>query len=154
MDENLTEDDPLLHNTKPLFENINYNFNYFRKVIILIDMSENLSTTDFKPNRQKFLFGKLEQFINNFFKNNFLSSIAIVKICDYFSQVVTPFLEDPAQLISLLNSNSQILGACSLFNGLNVKFLTNFLEMQRNFRERRQIFERDRFILLLAKFDR
>ena len=131
MDQTITDEDPKLSNTKPIFENINYNFNYFRKLIILIDMSENLNTTDFKPNRQIYLFDKLEAFIKNFFKSNFLSYITIIKISDYIAQIISPFLEDSSQLISNLHNNSQILGACSLMNGLNVTTFFN-QEMQGN----------------------
>ncbi len=118
-----SDEDPLLINTKPLFENINYNLNYFRKLIILIDMSEMLNSTDFKPNRQKYLFDKLGVFISNFFNNNFISYISIIQISDYIAQIISPFQEDPDQLISLLNSKCEVLGMCSLQNGLNV-FIT------------------------------
>lgn len=114
------DEDPLFINTKPLFDNINYNMNYFRKLIILVDMSETLNSTDFKPNRQKYLFDKLEGFIVNFFKNNFISYISIIQITDYIAHIVSPFLEDSSQLINLLNSKSEVLGLCSLQNGLNV----------------------------------
>jgi len=102
-----SDEDPLLINTKPLFENINYNLNYFRKLIILIDMSEMLNSTDFKPNRQKYLFDKLGVFISNFFNNNSISYISIIQISDYIAQIVSSFQEDPDQLISLLNSKCE-----------------------------------------------
>jgi hypothetical protein len=121
MSENLTEFDQVMRNVKPFYENINSNYNYFRKLIILVDMSEGLAiATDFKPNRQKFLFSKLESFIQNFFKNNYLSYISIITVKDYVAHVISPFSEDPAMLIQMLQAQNSLLGSISLNNGLSV----------------------------------
>lgn len=73
---------------------INYNFNFLRNLIIIIDLSEYTNKVDFKPNRFEFIFQKLEKFIVEFFNYNLSSSIVIIGTRNYCSEFISPFSQD------------------------------------------------------------
>jgi len=87
---------------------INYNYNYHRNLIIVLDLTEKMKLNDFPPSRQKVLFPKLEAFIKNYFKFNFMSSISIFIMKNYMTKLISPRLDDPNKIIQNLRDH-QIL---------------------------------------------
>jgi hypothetical protein len=107
-------------NKTKLSKNLSYNFNYFRNLIIVIDMTERMTLNDYKPNRHKFLFKKLENFIVNFFKYNYLSTITVISIKNYLATLISPFSNDPNVILENLKKESEPEGFPSIYNALNV----------------------------------
>lgn len=105
---------------KTYYENVNYSYNFFRNLIIVIDFSENMNLNDYKPTRHKFLFHKLESLINNFFKYNFISSITIVSMKNYLSNIVSSINNDPHSILENLNKDKEPEGFPSIYNALNL----------------------------------
>lgn len=107
-------------NRSKLSNNLSYNFNYFRNLIIVLDMSERMTLNDYKPNRHKFLFKKLETFIVNFFKYNYLSTITVISIKNYLATLISPFSNDPNVILENLKKEIEPEGSPSIYNALNV----------------------------------
>jgi len=101
-------------------KNINYNINYLRNVILLIDVTEAMIKNDFIPDRKKFLFEKIENFVNEFFNYNFLSTLSILAINNYFTSIVCTSSNDPEQIIKSFRKIIEPEGAPSLVNALAV----------------------------------
>jgi len=99
-------------------KNINYNINYLRNVIILIDMTEGIIKNDNLSDRKKFLFEKIECFINEFFNYNYLSTISILAINNYFTSIVSTSSNDAEFIIRNLKKNIKPEGVPSLVNAL------------------------------------
>ena len=100
-------------------ENLNYSFNFNRNLIIVIDLSENLALNDFRPTRHKVLFQKLEHLINNYFKYNIVSTITILTMNDYTTQICSPLSSNPVQIISNLKKEQQTNRYPSIYNALH-----------------------------------
>ncbi len=103
-----------------LWKNLSYNVNYFRNLILVIDLTEMMNMNDYKPNRQKFLYKKLEYLINNFFSYNHVSTITIITIKNHLATITSNFSNDPTQIISNLYKEQEAEGFPSIFNTLNV----------------------------------
>jgi len=101
-------------------KNINYNINYLRNVIILIDMTEAMIKNDYIPDRKRFLFDKIENFIIEFFNYNFLSTISILAINNYFTSIVCTSSNDPDFVLKNFKKIMDPEGVPSLVNGLAV----------------------------------
>ncbi len=86
---------------------INYNFNFLRNLIIIIDLSEYTNKVDFKPNRFEFIFQKLEKFIVEFFNYNLSSSIVIIGTRNYCSEFISPFSQDSEFILNNLNQKKK-----------------------------------------------
>ena len=99
----------------------NFNFNFMRNLIIVLDLSQNSIKVDFKPNRHKFIIKKVESFIIQYFKYNIASSIIIVTTKDYISQIISPFSNNIKEIISNLIKGTQVpSGNFSLTNSMRV----------------------------------
>jgi hypothetical protein len=103
-----------------LYGNLKYGFNYFRTLLIVVDMTETMNLNDIKPTRFKFLVSKLERFIVNYFKYNFVSTITLLSMKNYTTQVIYPNSYEPAILLQFLTNEHEPEGVPSLFNALNV----------------------------------
>lgn len=110
----------LLTNKHKIQTNLSYNFNYFRNLILVIDFTERLNLNDYKPTRHKFLFKKLESFIKNFFKYNFISTITVVFIKDSQANIMSIFNNDPNIIIENLKREEDAKGFSSIYNALLV----------------------------------
>ena len=93
---------------KNYIEKINFSFNFMRNCFIIVDMSQNSILVDFKPNRVKYIFHKLKQFIKNYFSYNYTSSITIIVTHNCTAEILSPFSRDPDEIIN--NIDSKILG--------------------------------------------
>jgi len=107
-------------NKTKLSSNLSYNVNYFRNLILVIDLTEMMNMNDYKPNRQKFLYKKLEYLINNFFSYNHVSTITVITIKNHLATISSTFSNDPTQIISNLYKEQEAEGVPSIFNALNV----------------------------------
>jgi hypothetical protein len=103
-----------------LYGNLKFSFNYFRTLLVVIDMTETMNANDIKPTRFKFLISKLEKFIVNFFKYNFVSSITLLSMKNYTTQLIYPNCFEPGILLQFLANEQEPEGYPSLFNALNV----------------------------------
>ena len=104
---------------------INYNFNFLRNLIIIIDLSEYTNKVDFKPNRFEFIFQKLEKFIVEFFNYNLSSSIVIIGTRNYCSEFISPFSQDSEFILNNIHQKKKIFtpsGYFSITNSLNLSF--------------------------------
>jgi transcription initiation factor TFIIH subunit 2 len=100
---------------------LSFNFNYFRNLILVIDLSESAIRNDFKPTRQRYLFEKLENFIKSYFKYNLISTMTIIAMKNYLATMISPLSSDPTQIIQNIRSfDKEPSGFPSLFNALNV----------------------------------
>ena len=76
-------------NTLPNITNsLNYNFNFFRNLIIAIDFNENMNKSDLKPNRHKYLFPFIENMIREYYKYNYMSFITIIAVKNYQTKII------------------------------------------------------------------
>jgi hypothetical protein len=107
-------------NKTKLTKNLSYKFNYFRNLIIVIDLTERMGMNDYKPTRHKFLFKKLENLIVNFFKYNFLSTITIITVKNYLATISSPFSNDPNVILENLRKETEPEGFPSIYNALTV----------------------------------
>jgi hypothetical protein len=103
-----------------LTNNLSYNLNFFRNLILVIDLTEYMNLNDYRPNRQKFLYKKLEYLINNFFKYNNVSTITIITIKNNLATITSTYSNDPSQIINNLLKEQEAEGFPSIFNALNV----------------------------------
>jgi len=101
-------------------KNINYNINYLRNVILLVDMTEAVIRNDYFPDRKKFLFEKIEYFITEFFNYNYLSTLSILAINNYFTSIVCTSSNDPEYIIKSFRKIKDPAGVPSLVNALGV----------------------------------
>ena len=62
-------------------------------------MTENMINNDYVPTRQKFLFEKIEKFVSDFFNYNYLSTISILTIKNYLTNIISTFSNDPNYII-------------------------------------------------------
>ena len=104
-----------------LTNNLSYNLNFFRNLILVIDLTEYMNLNDYRPNRQKFLYTKLEYLINNFFKYNQVSTITIITIKNHLATITSTYSNDPSQIINNLLKEQEAEGFPSIFNALNVR---------------------------------
>ena len=109
-----------INNKNKIQNNISYNFNYFRNLIIVVDLTERMNINDYKPTRHKYLFKKLENFITNFFKYNLLSTITIIKLKDYTASIGCTYSSDPVIIIQSLKKQEEPQGFPSIYNALSV----------------------------------
>lgn len=107
-------------NKQKLSTNLSYNFNYFRNLIIVLDMTEKMNMNDIKPTRQKFLYKKIENFITNYFKYNYISTITIITMRDYIATITSVSSNDPAIIIENLKKEEEPQGFPSISNALTV----------------------------------
>lgn len=99
----------------------NFNFNFMRNLIIILDLSQNSIKVDFKPNRHKYLIKKLEVFITEYFKYNVASSIIVISTQDYSSQIISPLSSNPSIIISnIIKASESPSGNFSLTNSFRV----------------------------------
>ncbi len=110
-------------------KNLSYNINYFRNLILIIDMTERSVNNDNFKNKLEILKGKIRNFIYEFFNYNYTSNISILEINDYFTNLICNSSNDPNTLIESLNKLKKPIGYPSLANALNVCFeFTKLLE--------------------------
>ena len=103
-----------------LINNLSFNFNYIRNLVIIIDMSESMNSNDLKPTRFKFFLSKIESLISNFYKYNFISNITIVCIKNYTAEIIGSILNEPFSINQKLGIEYEPEGYPSLFNALHV----------------------------------
>ena len=75
---------------------------------------------DYVPTRQKFLFEKIEKFVSDFFNYNYLSTISILTIKNYLTNIISTFSNDPNYIIENLRKEIKPEGYPSLINALSV----------------------------------
>ena len=99
----------------------NFNFNFMRTLIIILDLTQNSDKVDFKPNRHKCLIKKLEVFITEYFKYNMASSIIVISTKDYSSQIISPLSNNPSMIIAnIIKGTQSSSGNFSLTNSFRV----------------------------------
>ena len=109
-----------LANKNKIYTNLNYNLNFFRNLVIVIDFTEKMIINDFKPSRHKFLLKKIENFIINFFKYNFMSTITIITIKNSIATLTSPYSSDPDFHLENLRKEITPEGFPSIYNALSL----------------------------------
>ena len=102
---------------------INYNFNFIRNLIIIVDLSINSNKLDYKPNRYEFIFRILEKFIIEYFNYNLSSSMVIIGTRNYCAEFICPFSQDSSIILENLKKNKNKFspsGYFSITNSLNL----------------------------------
>ena len=102
---------------------INFNFNFIRNLIIIVDLSENSNKLDYKPNRYEFIFRILEKFIIEYFNYNLSSSMVIIGTRNYSAEFICPFSQDLNIILENLKKNKSKFspsGYFSITNSLNL----------------------------------
>jgi hypothetical protein len=108
-------------NDSPLYNNLKYSFNYFRSLLVIIDMTETMTINDYKPTRFKFLLAKIEKFLVNYFKYNYISTITLLSMRNYTTHIIYPNAYEPNSLLQFLSNEKEPQGYPSIFNALNVR---------------------------------
>lgn len=83
-------------------------------------MTENMINNEILSSRQKLLFERLESFVIEFFNYNHLSTISILEINNYFTNIVCPASNDTDMILKSLKKLSDPYGSPSLINSLSV----------------------------------
>jgi hypothetical protein len=86
----------------------------------VIDCTETMNLNDIKPTRFKFLAAKLELFIQNYFSYNYCSTITLLSMKNYTTQIVYPHSLEAGMVLKFLQNEKEPEGFPSIFNALNV----------------------------------
>lgn len=121
---------------KPVLSNkINFNFNFLRNLVIILDLSESsnkVDLNDFKPNRHTFLLNKIEKFVSEYFMYNIASSIIILGNRNYSTEMISPYCQDEKKIIeNIRKTNLLPQGSFSITNSLRaaMEFISSNSQM-------------------------